>query len=163
MAATYVPLATTTLGSAQSSVTFSSISGSYTDLIVVYAGSGTSVNTQAIYLQFNSDTGTNYSLTQLTGNGSSASSARDTNIAWLTLCSNNTNTSQNNAIMQIANYSNTTTYKTAIWRNNDPSARLQASVGLWRSTSAITTITLKPESGTINSGCTFTIYGIKAA
>ena len=35
-AATYEPIATTTLGSAASTITFSSISGSYTDLILVF-------------------------------------------------------------------------------------------------------------------------------
>ena len=41
MAATYTPIATTTLGSAQSSYTFSSISSAYTDLILIYNGTVT--------------------------------------------------------------------------------------------------------------------------
>ena len=61
---TYTPIATTTLSSAQSSVTFSSL-GSYTDIILVYAGTGTSTDTQGIRFQVNGDTGTNYSNTTL--------------------------------------------------------------------------------------------------
>ncbi len=62
MPATYEPLATTTLGSAASSVTFSSISGSYTDLVVVFSGTAGGGNSNLI-LTFNSDTGSNYSWT----------------------------------------------------------------------------------------------------
>jgi hypothetical protein len=45
MAITYEPIATTTLGSAAASVTFSSISGSYTDLVLVVTGIGATVTT----------------------------------------------------------------------------------------------------------------------
>ena len=60
---TYTPIATTTLGSAASSVTFSSISGSYTDLILITNPSSATTD-QSIYVQFNADTGTNYSMSQ---------------------------------------------------------------------------------------------------
>jgi hypothetical protein len=163
MAKTYEPIATTTLGSAAADITFSGISGSYTDLVLVYAGTGTSTNTHAVRFRFNSDTGTNYSYTYLRGDGTSASSVRTTNNTFMLAISNTTNSGMNNAIIQIQNYSNTTTYKTALVRGNDPSARLEATVNLWRSTSAITSVTLIPETGTLNAGTTVTLYGIKAA
>ena len=164
MALTYEPISTTTLSSAQSSVTFSSISGSYTDLILVYAGSGTSTNTQALRVTFNNDTASNYSDTILRGTGSAAQSFRDTSQAFILFVSENTNTSQQNGIMHIMNYANTTTYKTALIRANNANARVEAIVGLWRKTpEAINRVDILPESGTINSGCTFTLYGIKAA
>jgi hypothetical protein len=73
MAITYEPIATTTLGSAAADVTFTSISGTYTDLVLVAV---TQIGSSGDYLgvQFNSDTGTNYSRTRLSGNGTSASS-----------------------------------------------------------------------------------------
>jgi ethanolamine utilization microcompartment shell protein EutL len=76
MAKTYEPIATTTLGSAAASYTFSSISGSYTDLILVVDATTTAGN-RALQLVLNSDTGTNYSATYITGDGSSTASSRN--------------------------------------------------------------------------------------
>ena len=61
---TYEPIATNTLGSAASSVTFSSIPSTYTDLIVVmnYANS---TGLADVFFRFNGDTGSNYSDTIL--------------------------------------------------------------------------------------------------
>lgn len=70
MAATYEPIATTTASGSSSSITFSSISSAYTDLVLVANASVTSGSDTAI-LRFNGDTGSNYSRTFLSGNGSS--------------------------------------------------------------------------------------------
>ena len=64
MAITYEPIATTTLGTAAASVTFSTISGAFTDLVLVMAFANTGVgNGNDILMQFNSDSGSNYSRT----------------------------------------------------------------------------------------------------
>ena len=63
-------------------------------------------------------------------------------------------------IIQIQNYSNSTTYKTALGRSAQQSV---ATVGLWRSTSAITAVKIYPASGNFDTGSIFTIYGIAAA
>lgn len=162
--ATYEPIATTTLGSSTASVTFSSISGSYTDLVLVL-NYGITVDYYAPRIRFNSDTGSNYSDTILSGNGSSASSERHSNGTSLTFSSTGvvSNSLQNTFIMQVNNYSNSTTYKTAIARNSAPANEAAAGVGLWRSTSAITSITLLLGSGNYMSGSTFTLYGILSA
>jgi hypothetical protein len=76
-ASTYVPIATQTLGSATASVTFSSIPATYTDLVLIVAAqnvTASGVNNMALVL--NSDGGTNYSMTRLSGNGSTVSSDR---------------------------------------------------------------------------------------
>lgn len=167
---TYTPIATTTLGSATANITFSSISGSYTDLVLICTGLATN-NNDSITINFNSDTGTNYSLTNVYGNGSSVGSSRTTNSGnmifnWSTGWSN---TDQNNAIVHLMNYSNTTTYKTIISRSNTPVASsfagTEASVNLWRSTAAITSIKITDANGGVNlpSGFTATLYGITAA
>jgi hypothetical protein len=160
MASTYQPIATTTLGSSASSVTFSSISGSYTDLVLVVAGTYTSGGTNDAALQFNSDTGSNYSWTRLLGNGSAASSSRSTNDVQIDfgLISS---TNQSNSIAHIQNYSNSTTYKTVLGRGNS-TEYVGAIVGTWRNTSAITSITVK-SAATYSSGTTFVLYGITAA
>jgi hypothetical protein len=165
---TYTPIARTTLSSAAASVTFSSISGSYTDLILVATGT-VSGNTYGGWLQFNSDTGTNYSWTNISGNGTTASSGRNSSIAntsnWYIGPANGwSNTSQNNVVLHIFNYANTTTNKTWLSRTANPANATEATVGLWRSTAAITSITLGVQSSlNYNSGSTFTLYGILAA
>lgn len=159
--ATYTQIATTTLGSAQSSVTFSSISGSYTDLILVG-----SLNTSAAldyWYRLNGDTGTNHSNTRLIGNGSTASSSRGTNSDRTYINAVGSTTGQHQFIIHLLNYSNTTTYKTQLVRFDNAGQESNARVGLWRSTSAITTILIQTDSSTFTSGSTFTLYGIKAA
>jgi hypothetical protein len=157
---TYEPIATTTLGSAQADVTLSAISGSYTDLVIV----ANIIRTASSDLEFqlNGDTGNNYSTTFLFGDGSSAGSVRTTSDnAGNAGFSNSTNIST--MIMQLQNYSNTTTNKTILVRNSPANNSVSALVTLYRSTSAITSIKFIPTAGNINTGTTFTIYGIAAA
>jgi hypothetical protein len=159
---TYTPIATTTLGSSSSSVNFSSISGSYTDLVIVIDSVLTSGGVSAPTIQVGNgsvDTGTNYSYTLLNGNGTAASSARSSNSSSLEFLSDGAGRS--NAVIQIQNYANTSVYKTVLIRTNDASALIRAYVGLWRSTSAINTITFA--GATFAAGSQFTLYGIAAA
>ena len=158
---TYTPLATQTLGSAAASVTFSSISGAYTDLVLVINAYETAA--QNINLQFNGDTTTtNYSGTTLIGNGTSATSARSTNIIYFDRQGNSAGFGT--GIAHIMNYSNATTYKTVLLRYGYPTTTTEATVGLWRGTiAAITSIKIIAESTTLVSGSTFTLYGILAA
>jgi hypothetical protein len=165
---TYTPIATTTLGSAVSSYTFTSIPSTYTDLVLVIAGT-VSVNGEGIVMQYNGDTSTIYSYTYLYGTGSSAASARQTGrgyaaINWGTAFSS---TEQSNAVVNIQNYANTTTYKTALSRSNNPNGSsfqgTEALVSLWSNTAAITSILVKSGSGNLNTGFTLTLYGIAAA
>lgn len=162
MPATYEPIATTTLGSAASTVTLSSIPSTYTDLVLVFGGkNGSGVNYE-INTQLNSDTGSNYSYTNLRGNGTSAVSFRESSITSFRLFY--TENTMGNAIVSFNNYSNTTTYKTYLSRSNSPSYSTDAVVGLWRSTSAISSISMTVAgSGQFQIGSTFTLYGIKAA
>ena len=167
MAITYEPIATTTLSSAQSSVTFSSISGSYTDLVLVSNLAIINANTANVVYRFNSDTNSNYSDTRIQGNGSAASSNRSPNATFTyanAIAYPSGTVGENIYITHIFNYSNTTTYKTQMSRANRAATGTDAIVGLWRSTAAITSITiLLDPSDTYKSGSTFTLYGITAA
>jgi hypothetical protein len=160
---TYQALATSTLGSATASVTFSSISGSYTDLVLVCQLQGAGNADPG--LRFNGDTATNYSSTVLHGDGTTATSFRYTSTT--SLKSHNTGASMNGMvtsfIVSIQNYSNTTTYKTAITRYGSAGGETDAAVGLWRSTAAINSVTVVTSSNSYDVGSTFTLYGIKAA
>jgi hypothetical protein len=159
---TYTPIATTTLGSGVSSYTFSSIPQTYTDLVLVINGTASSFLSRL--MQFNSDTspsGTNYSDTGLNGSGSSASSYRGVSAPSNGI--GGVSASNSTTIVQIQNYSNTTTYKTSLWRANTSTDYVQAGVCLWRSTAAISSIVLTISSGNFGTGSTFTLYGIAAA
>lgn len=161
MPITYTPIATQTLASATATVTFSSISGSYTDLIIVANVSPTS--SPYLALRFNSDTGTNYSRTSVSGTGTGALSARASNetYGYVTPAAI---TGISAGIINIQNYSNTTTYKTTISRWSDASNVVAAMVTLWRSTAAITAVEINTGGvSTFASGSTFTLYGILKA
>ena len=161
MAVTYEPIATYTAATDQSTITFSSL-GSYTDIRIVANMMDTNLYG---LLRFNSDTGSNYSRTWFYGNGLSAQSNRTSNATsayWGATGSGSTFLSN---IMDVMNYGNSTTNKTMLVRQNDAATQTDAYVYLWRSTSAITSISFVSATGgnTIKTGSTITLYGIKAA
>jgi len=171
MATTYEPIATTTFTSSQASVDFNSIPGTYTDLVIVASALAhyTSSTYVELRMRFNSDSATNYSFTEIRGNGTTAGSSRastQTYIKGFFMGAESTdNNSRNNLIINLPNYSNTTTYKTALIRNNSGSWVTGATVGLWRKTpEAITSVSISNDnSATGFLAGTFTLYGIKAA
>jgi len=156
---TYTPIATNTLASTATNLTFSSIAGTYTDLVLI--ANFKSSATDGISVQFNGDTATNYSWTLLYGTGSVAGSARYSNQTGVTI-GYTTASNFNTTICQIANYSNTTTNKTLISKGSSADYENDNMVGLWRSTAAITSIKINC-TGTLQIGSTFTLYGIAAA
>ena len=168
---TYTPLATYTAPSTQASYTFSSISGSYTDLVLEMniqgvTSSGSGANT--VYLEFNGDTGTNYSRTILLGDSGGASSGRNTSQAKMSLGNAYETTPLGSIygtlIVNVQNYSNATTYKTVVNRYSSNGDRVGANVGLWRSTAAITSIKVTVDSANgIAQNSTLSLYGILAA
>jgi hypothetical protein len=166
MPATYEAIATTTLSTSTATVSFTSISGAYTDLVIVIANATNLIGNSDVLMRFNSDSGSNYSATILTGDGSAASSARRTNSTSI-ICNyfnflNSSPATQFN--ISIQNYSNTTTYKTALIRANRAAQATEAIVGIWRATpAAITSIDFSLSSSSYATGTTFTLYGIKAA
>lgn len=161
---TYTPIATTTISnSSTNDIIFSSISGSYTDLILIFNG-GEDANVRELQLRVGNnsiDSGSNYSDTRLVGSGGAASSSRHSNATYI---ENVVGNEFCTAIYYFNNYSNTTTYKTILSRTAYASDRTSAYVGLWRSTSAINRIQLLCEgASTFISGSTFTLYGILEA
>jgi len=162
MPQTYEPIATTTLGSAVASYTFSSIPATYTDLVCVIDGTIAATADNSIYWRANGDTSTNYSATRVSGNGSAAASYRLSN-ETAALAGFIGTTSQSTQIIQFMNYSNTTTYKTSLSRGSYSAQNVGAFVAMWRSTAAITSLTFFTPGQNLNTGMTLTIYGIKAA
>jgi len=161
---TYTLLATQTLNSNQASYTFSGISGAYTDLVLIVSAQQTpTFNTQ--YIRYNGDSGNNYSYTLISANGSAVVSARSSNNnGWYAgYYAVPPTDSFGIEIYNFQNYSNATTYKTGIVRANRASGGVDANVGLWRNTAAITSITYGISGGNLVTGSTFTLYGILAA
>lgn len=164
MTATYDCIATTTLSTATATITFSTISGSFTDLVVVFNG-GMNTAADNLYIRFNSDTGNNYSSTRLHGNGTSAVSDRQSNSDRMNIDQSGYMSTDLTCveIFHVMNYANTTTYKTVVIRASEASSGTAAGVGLWRNTNAITSITLGGTGGgNLKAGSIATLYGIKA-
>jgi len=164
---TYTPIATaTTSGSSTTEVTFSSISG-YTDLICI-ANIKPIANISALQVRFNSDTGSNYSYVQYSGNGSSTATTTDQNQNYALASGALLNTTDPTMyVMYVNDYANTTTYKTLITRGNraaDTSlAAVSQSAAVWRSTSSITSFTIRAGGEILVAGSTFTLYGLLGA
>jgi hypothetical protein len=165
---TYVALDKVTVGIATPSITFTSINQGYTDLFIE-ANIQQVVNGEDVAIQFNSDTGSNYSRTYLCGDGSNAHSGRSSNATYMVLDHHATPPTADSFsvnLINVQNYSNTTTNKTVIARANSLSsfAGTAAVTGLWRSTAAITSVTIFCTNGSnIKAGSTFSLYGIVAA
>lgn len=168
MALTYEPIASTTLGSNTATVSFSSLPGTFTDLILIVAARNTTVPaTMTCWINLNGDTGTTTSATFLSGSGSAASSIRltsMTNMQFFNIPAANAAASMfGTSVIQFMSYANTNVYKTILAAATDPGSWVERNVGLWRSTSAITTIQLGCNGGNFASGSTFSLFGIKAA
>jgi hypothetical protein len=164
---TYVALRTEVLASAVNSVTFnlSGITG-YTDLVMVVSLNQATGSPQNMLMRLNGDTTSIYSDTIMSGTGSVAESVRNSSQTRFQMDRYGfaPSTGFNNNIIQIMNYSNTTTFKTILNRSNNAASGPDAMVHLWRNTAAITSIEVYAGSGgTWAVGSTFTIYGIAAS
>jgi hypothetical protein len=161
---TYVALDKVTVTTATPSITFTGINQGYTDLVLIATPIfTTSAN---VNLRINGDTGSNYSDTYLYANGSTATSARDSNsniLYWSGTSVGVTTANRDNGIAHFMNYSNTTTNKTVLLRYNQAEQILSQGVGLYRSTSAITSISVIASAGNLDTGSTFSLYGIAAS
>ena len=159
---TYIPIATIS-PSGTALITFSSIPATYTDLRIVVA-SAVNVGLHNISLQYNGDTAANYSRTSLFGDGSSAGSFRESNFSTLGLERYAyLSTGECVYTIDIMNYANTTTYKTLLCRANNAGVGTSATVGLWRSTAAITSISIAITGSSFTAGSQASLYGILAA
>lgn len=164
---TYVELRTQTVTVATPSITFdlTSITG-YTDLIIV-ANAFTDGN-DFLSLRFNSDSSSLYSYTNIYADAP-ATSERGSNATYMNLWrvgSTSAGTQRGVTTLHINNYSSNTIFKTCLVRqsNAQRGASPSASIGLWRSTAPITSITISANlfdgSTNIAAGSTFSVYGI---
>jgi len=169
MPVTYEPIATTTLTSNAANITFSSIGAGYTDLRLVILSRTTRSSTQDfLAINFNSDTTTTYSWTELTATGISSGRASGQQYFGATT-QGNTAGSDIFGLMEIDifSYAGSTNKTVLLGSSHDRngSGGITRAVALWRSTNAITSIAISSSTGGINllSGTTATLYGIKKA
>jgi hypothetical protein len=173
----FYQIATTTLGSATSTVTFSSIPADYTHLQIraSYQTSRVTYPLDKIFIRFNSDTASNYSTHVVQGDGASASSSAE-NTTSLTDRDTSSTTAASGGlvfgtlIMDILDYTNTNKYKTTRtligFDTNGTVSGYGGRAGLlsgnWRSTSAITSITFTVDNAAnYSANSKFSLYGIK--
>lgn len=159
MATAWTPLANLTLSGSASTVTFSSISGSYRDLVLVISATNT-VGNVGLRARLNSDTGTNYGFVLMDGNGSSAASTNNTNQTELQIGANRL--AVGSTIVHLLDYSATDKHKTTLTRTDFTDASTTTFAHRWASTAAVTTILLYPSSNQFATGSTFALYGVSA-
>ena len=166
-------LETQVLSSSAASVTFTGL-GSYTDykhlqLRITGRSTRSGSNTAGIFMQFNSDSSSNYSEHSLLGDGSSVYSSANANANTAAIISVPAGNQASNIyagfVIDILDFSKTNKYKTI--RNlagfhGNSSSQLYLESGNWRSASAITSIYLYDSSGNnIVAGSRFSLYGVR--
>jgi hypothetical protein len=165
----YYSIATTTLSTSAATVTFSSIPATYTHLQLRVLGqaadSGGAFNIKA---RFNSDTGNNYALHRLIGDGSSPTTAGVASTGYARLgvlnSSDFTNVFSAN-VVDILDYTNTNKYTTTRslggYDKNGATGFVMYHSSLWMNTAAITSIELTTDTGNLAQYSSFALYGIK--
>lgn len=161
MSQDYIPLATVTLASSASSVTFSNIPSTYRDLIFVYSGTNSDSNAGMVG-QFNGDSSASYSTVQMNGFSSGPNAASNSGGTGADFFFGSTE--RTSGIVQIMDYSATNKHKTALVRTDVGGGvgATRAAAIRYANTNAITSITVSRSGATISTGATFSLYGIVA-
>lgn len=158
----YVALANVTLGASATSVNFSSISQDYRDLVLIIDNAREAANNGATMLmRFNSNSSSIYNEVEMSGNGTSTQSSTNTSQPEFALSQGQgmSNTNPMNFLVNIMDYS-TDKHKTVLVRTNFPSGMVQASAKRFAATTAVSSINLRPFTGSFASNTSFALYGI---
>ena len=170
-------IAKQTLTGAASSISFTGIPGTYTDLLLVFSGrtdysGGLNGGVQDIVVRVNNDSGNNYSFRALYGQTSTAGSFSGSSVSSIHFGNAPTATSTASTFcsneLYIPNYAGSTNKSmslTAVRENNSTFGDVRAIAGLWSSTDAITRVDVITDypSGSLVSGSSMTLYGITKA
>lgn len=163
-------IATTTLSTSTATIAFSSIPETYKHLQVRYlARTDRAAFEDIVLVRFNSDTGSNYSRHYLYGDGASSGSGGAASQTYILTdgCTGASTTASvfGCGVLDVFDYANTNKYKTlrgltAYDRNGG--GLIVANSGNWRSTSAITAITITSfNSANFVQYSSFALYGVK--
>lgn len=157
-------LANLTLGSNATSMTFSSIVGTYRDLLLVCNFTNATADGDYVAVKINSDTGSNYNSVTLLGDGNTASSANysSSTLGWLTV-GGGFDLARGQLHTIFFDYAQTDKHKNYITRNGTASKGTEAVAARWASTSAITSLNIYSVNGwSFATGSTFALYGVSA-
>jgi hypothetical protein len=165
--ANMIPISTVTVGSGgAASIDFTGIPQTYTDLLLMVS-TRSSTTEDSFGLQFNGDTGNNYSYRNVQGDGTNAQSFNGT-VARIYRGrqpeSGYTANTFGNSQFYIPNYAgsnNKSVSLDTVNENNATTARASLSAALWSNTSPITSIKILPDSGNFVQYSSATLYGIR--
>lgn len=170
MPATFDCIATTTLSSSASDIVFSNIPQTFTDLMFIFTGQGSASSNVDCNMRFNGDSSALYSYMRIYSGGSTVNADRGNGTnSWGAVAyigGSNTPNMFASTQINIFNYSSTSANKSSLCQWNSAGTSDNYSLinaGLYRSTSAITSIQIFPQSGSLVAGTTAQLYGIKAA
>ena len=166
MADTFIKIASVTVGSGgASSIDFTSIPSTYTDLTVLYSVRYNGSSPQDVYITFNSNTSSYSRKLLYTNNGTSVASFGDsTRIASVVAGTSYTANTFSNDVLYIPNYAgsnNKSYFVDNVVENNATATFMNMTALLWSNASAITSIAISPLSGSFVQYSTATLYGIK--
>jgi hypothetical protein len=159
-----------TLATAAASIEFTSIPQDGTDLVALMSIRVDAADTSRdMIVQFNGDTGNNYSFRRLVGTGSSASSSSGSGAGDLFIVGSHsansaTSNTFGNGSVYIPNYTGSTAKSASsdtVSENNATAAQQTISATLWSGTAAITSVLFKPYfSANLMVGSTISLYKI---
>lgn len=165
-------IAETILSASTTSVTFTGIPQIFRHLVLMsQARTDNAAENDAILMRFNSDTGNNYDIQRLTGSSTTVSALATRATSSVLFNAEGANSRANNFAateVKLFGYSRTDSEKqvhtyTVHFGDASADTDLQVTIrsGRWRNTTAISSITLLPQTGTnLVSGCRFQLYGV---
>jgi len=158
----YECIATNTLSSDQASISFTSISQAYTDLVVRMIHRSSTASNVTIRTQINSIT-SGYTSTYI-GSTSGVFSGRHSSNSYFEM-SNTPNNTLNFAStsMDFMGYTDTNKWKTVLCKYGSIDLESTVYLGLCQTTEAISSLTFTTSGSGFNSGTSVQLYGIKAA
>ena len=159
---TYTPLATVTLASATSTISFSSIPGTYRDLIFVINIAATATVLNQVFIRFNGDSGSNYSYLEAFGTGSGTGGGFNGSTTFNMIGYHGGGGSVI-TIAQVMDYSATDKHKTSLVRNDKSDQGATMIASRWANTSAVTSALISNTTpANFPVGTTVSLYGVIA-
>ena len=162
---TFELIAASTVGAGgASSIDFSSIPQTYTDLVLKVSARNTSSG-NSFRLSFNTSSA-NFTNRRIYANGSTVDSYSGSDVFVYANTSSQTASTFNNAEIYIPNYTGSTNKSMSIdtvVENNATANEMSFIAGLWSQTAAITAIGFTPYVGSFAQYTTAYLYGVKNA